>query len=669
MEAINPSHTATNDIEEVNDDYTPLPSHATGGPPPNRRRSIKGFAVIFGSIVFLVSLVALINIDSQTKTVQQEPSSATTTTDEEGQNDRSSSRIHENEMSFRVPRGVAEGVSAKSNPNPFLTDSELSYNWTNAMFSWQRTAIHFQPQKNWMNDPDGPLYYKGWYHLFYQYNPESAVWGNITWGHAVSRDLIHWLYLPFAMVPDHWYDINGVWTGSATILSDGQIVMIYTGSTNESVQVQNLAFPADLSDPLLLHWVKSDKNPVLIPPPGIGIKDFRDPTTAWIGPDGKWRVAIGSKVNTTGISLVYTTTDFISYELLDRYLHAVPGTGMWECVDFYPVAINGSNGLETSVNGPGVKHVLKASLDDTKVDHYAIGTYFVENDTWVPDNPKEDVGIGLKLDYGRYYASKTFYDQNKERRILWGWINETDTEADDLAKGWASVQTIPRSVLFDAKTGTNVLQWPVEEIESLRLGSSEFTDLLVEPGSVVPLDIGSATQLDILAEFEVDLSGLGEADHVSVGCGGGSVDKSAFGPFGVLVLANDALSELTPIYFRHTKANTYFCADETRSSKATGVFKSVYGSEVPVLDGEKLSMRVLVDHSIVESFGQGGRRVITSRIYPTEAIYGAARLFLFNNATGITVKATLKIWQLNSAFLRPFSLDQALRQSSKSTII
>lgn len=77
----------------------------------------------------------------------------------------------------------------------------------------------------------------GWYHLFYQYNPDSAVWGNITWGHAVSRDLIHWLYLPLAMVPDHWFDMEGVWTGSATTLPNGTIVMLYTGDTDESVQV------------------------------------------------------------------------------------------------------------------------------------------------------------------------------------------------------------------------------------------------------------------------------------------------------------------------------------------------------------------------------------------------------------------------------------------------
>lgn len=290
-----------------------------------------------------------------------------------------------------------------------------------------------------MENP-GPLFYKGWYHLFYQYNPDSAVWGNITWGHAISRDLIHWLHLPPAMVPDQWYDVNGVWTGSATFLPNGSIVMLYTGATSQHVQVQNLAFPADPSDPLLLNWVKYHRNPVLLPPPGIGPKDFRDPTTAWLAPDGTWRLTIGSKFNRTGISLVYRTSDFLSYELLDGVMHGVAGTGMWECVDFYPVSLTENNGLDTSVNGPGVKHVLKASLDDDRHDYYAIGTYDVEKDTWTPDDDVDDVGIGIRYDYGTFYASKTFYDQEKRRRVLWGWIGETDSQRADREKGWASVQ-------------------------------------------------------------------------------------------------------------------------------------------------------------------------------------------------------------------------------------
>nr|BAF35858.1 Soluble acid invertase [Pyrus pyrifolia var. culta] len=639
-----------------NTSYAPLPGEdpSAAVPPPTHRRPFKGFAVIFSSVIFLLSLVTLVinqGPGSPPKTVPEQP--------DHHHQYRPASTSSET-RSFSVPRGKLEGVSAKSYPH-FSEDA--SYNWTNAMFSWQRTAFHFQPEKNWINDPNGPLFHKGWYHLFYQYNPDSAVWGNITWGHAVSTDMIHWLYLPLAMVPDRWFDANGVWTGSATLLPDGQIIMLYTGSTNESVQVQNLAYPANLSDPLLLDWVKYEGNPILTPPSGIGSTDFRDPTTAWIGPDGKWRITIGSKFNTTGISMVYTTNDFINYELHNGVLHEVPGTGMWECVDFYPVAINGSKGLDTSVNSGRIKHVLKASLDDTKLDHYAIGTYFIENETWVPDDPTIDVGIGLRYDYGRYYASKTFYDQNKDRRILLGWVNETDTETDDLKKHWASLHTIPKTVLFDSKTGTNLLQWPVEEIEDLRLNSTEFTDVLVEAGTIVPLDIGTATQLDISVDFKIESLDTEESVNGSSGCGDGAVDRSTFGPFGILVIADESLSELTPVYFRVTNSTdgdvtTYFCADESRSSKAPEVFKQVYGGKVPVLDGETYSARVLVDHSIVESYAQGGRMVISSRVYPTEAIYGAARLFLFNNATGVNVKATLKIWRLNSAFIHPFPLDQ-----------
>ncbi|KAL5722399.1 beta-fructofuranosidase [Ranunculus cassubicifolius] len=335
------------------------------------------------------------------------------------------------------------------------------------MLSWQRTAYHFQPKKNWINDPNGPMFYKGWYHLFYQYNPDAAVWGNITWGHAVSKDLIHWLYLPLAMVRNEWYDINGVWTGSATLLPDDTIVMIYTGSTNESVQVQNVAYPANHSDPLLLDWVKYSGNSV-------------------------WRFVIGTKIDKTGVAIVYETTDFLSYKLLDGLLHEVPTTGMWECIDFYPVSTTDANRLDTSVNGPEVKHVLKASLDDNKKDFYALGTYDSVKNTWTPDDPEFDVGIGIRCDYGKFYAAKSFYDQHKGMRILWGWIGETDSETADIKRAGqtcmlSSLTGYPREVTFDMKIKTNIIQWPVEEVESLRLNSTEFKEAKVEAGSIIPL--------------------------------------------------------------------------------------------------------------------------------------------------------------------------------------
>ncbi|XP_024993667.1 acid beta-fructofuranosidase-like [Cynara cardunculus var. scolymus] len=625
--------------------YAPLPDgEQPAGNNPTIRRPRKAALFLVSAFLVLLFVVALIagNGPVQRKDLNTEVSLTAP-----------------EKVTPLLSRGVEKGVSEKSF-HPLLGADDNSYPWSSNMLDWQRTAFHFQPKKNWMNDPNGPVFYNGWYHLFYQYHPDAPVWGKIVWGHAVSKDLINWRHLPIAMETDQWYDEEGVWTGSATILPDGQLVVLYTGSTNESVQVQNLAYPADPSDPLLVKWVKYPGNPVLVPPPGIDSKDFRDPTTAWKTPEGKWRITIGSKINKTGISLVYDTEDFKTFELLDGLLHAVPGTGMWECVDFYPVSKQNENGLDTSVDGPGVKHVVKASMDDDRNDYYAIGTYDAHKGKWTPDNPTLDVGIGLRYDYGIYYASKTFYDQNKQRRVLWSWIKETDTEASDINKGWASLMGVPRTVVLDKKTQSNIIQWPVEEINRLRTNVTVFKDVVVEAGSIVPLNLPAASQLDIVAEFEIDEKTVNRlnGDDVGYDCvkNGGGAQRGALGPFGFSVLATEGLKEHTPVYFYVAKGvdgnlQTFFCADQSRSSTANDVDKSIYGNIVPVLKGEKLSMRILVDHSIVESFAQEGRTCITSRVYPTKTINDNARLFLFNNATATKVTASVNVWQMKSAHI------------------
>jgi beta-fructofuranosidase len=139
-------------------------------------------------------------------------------------------------------------------------------------------------------------------------------------------------------------------------------------------------------------------------------------------------------------------------------------------------------------------------------------------------------------------------------------------------------QTIPRTVLFDNKTGTNLLLWPVEEIESLRLSSDEYEEIVIEPGSVVPLNISQATQLDIFAEFEIEsLISKGIVSNDTINCGSGSADRSAFGPFGILAIADDTLSEQTPVYFRLSNTSlgdstTFFCVDETRYESSEYTF-------------------------------------------------------------------------------------------------
>jgi beta-fructofuranosidase len=540
-------------------------------------------------------------------------------------------------------------------------DADAAFSWSNEMLQWQRAGFHFQPERNFMSDPNGPVYYRGYYHLFYQYNPKGVAWDDgMEWGHVVSQDLVHWRHLPLAMMPDHWYDIMGVLSGSITALPNGTLIMMYTGVTNATVEaeVQCLAVPADPNDPLLREWTKHPANPVLSHPVGIKDMDFRDPTTAWFDEsDATWRTLIGSKDDHqgshAGIAIMFKTKDFLSFERVPGILHRVEGTGMWECIDFYPVGGGNNSSSE-------VLYVIKASMDDERHDYYSLGRYDAAANTWTPLDAELDVGIGLRYDWVKLYASTSFYDPSKQRRIMLGYVGETDSARSDVAKGWASIQSIPRTVALDEKTRTNLLLWPVEEIETLRFNSTDLSDITIDVGSVFHVPLRQANQLDIEATFRLDASDVAAVNEADVGyncsSSGGAATRGALGPFGLLVhAAGDRRGEQTAVYFYVSRAldgglRTSFCNDESRSSRARDVVKRVVGSTVPVLDGEAFSMRVLVDHSIVQSFAMGGRTTMTSRVYPTEAIYTAAGVYLFNNATGASVMAeSLVVHEMASA--------------------
>lgn len=284
------------------------------------------------------------------------------------------------------------------------------------------------------------MYYKGVYHLFYQYNPYSAIWGNITWAHSISYDLVDWVHLEHALYPTEPYEVNGCWSGSATILLGEKPAILYTGANFKNQQFQNLAVPKNPSDPLLKEWIKSPHNPLIVPVDDIDPQNFRDPTTAWLGSDGLWRVIVGGEIGGRGMAILYRSKDFVDWTRSKSPLHTSTETGMWECPDFYPVSINGSNGLDTSAEGKLVKHVLKASFHDN--DHYVLGSYVRETDTFSVETDFLSNGSDMRYDYGKFYASKSFYDSDKKRRILWGWIKESDSEADDIGKGWSGLQVV-----------------------------------------------------------------------------------------------------------------------------------------------------------------------------------------------------------------------------------
>ncbi|KAL8505116.1 hypothetical protein ACS0TY_016357 [Phlomoides rotata] len=511
------------------------------------------------------------------------------------------------------------------------------------------------------SDPNGPMYYNGYYHLFYQYNPKGAIWGNIVWAHSVSKDLIKWERLEHAIYPSKPFDKYGCWSGSATILPGNKPIILYTGIIDKkNTQVQNYAVPANLSDPYLRKWVKPDNNPLIVADISINKTAFRDPTTAWKGTDGNWRISIGGRRKNRGIAYLYRSKDFKHWVKAKHALHTKSGTGNWECPDFFPVSVSDNNGLDTSAKGSHVKHVLKVSLDVTRYEYYTLGTYSTEVDKYIPDKNMVDGWNGLRYDYGNFYASKSFFDPKTNRRILWGWANESDSTIDDIKKGWAGIQLIPRTIVLDP-SGKQLLLWPVKEVETLRGKGVELRNKKLVKGQKIEIKGITVEQADVEVIFSFDSLDKAEPfdpkwdryDAQKICSVKGSTVQGGLGPFGLLTLASKELEEYTPVFFRvfkhQNKHLVLLCSDASRSSleNATGTYRPSFAGFVDVdLTSKKLSLRSLIDHSVVESFGERGKTCITSRVYPSKAIYRNAHLYAFNNGSESIKIETLKAWSM-----------------------
>ncbi|XP_027356926.1 fructan 6-exohydrolase [Abrus precatorius] len=505
------------------------------------------------------------------------------------------------------------------------------------------------------------MYYKGVYHLFYQHNPYAATFGdNIVWGHSVSYDLVNWIHLNNAIEPSEVYDINSCWSGSATILPDEKPVIMYTGIADNKHQVQNLAMPKNLSDPFLREWIKHTQNPVLTPPSGAEVDNFRDPSTAWHGRDGKWRVIIGAQNGDEGKAILYQSEDFVNWKVDPNPFYASDNTGVCECPDFFPVSINGTNGVDTSVQNPSVRHVMKIGYLRIQHDYYFLGKYLSDQDKFIADTKFTGTSLDLRYDYGKFYASKSFFDYAKNRRILWGWVNESDTTQDDIMKGWAGVQAIPRQVWLDNESGKQLIQWPIEEVEKLRGKKFSINQENLISGSILEVSGITASQADVEAEFELpELESAEPLDAKRVDpqllCGEEYASRSGIiGPFGLSALASDDLREQTVIFFRIYKASNKYtglmCSDQSRSSLRKDLDKTTYGTFFDVDPNlRRISLRSLIDHSIIESFGEGGRVCITSRVYPLMATGQEAHLYVFNNGTKSVLISKLNAWSMKKA--------------------
>src|SRR5215831_7133351 len=330
-----------------------------------------------------------------------------------------------------------------------------------------RPEYHLLPPHNWMNDPNGPIWWKGRYHLFYQLNPHASMWGDMHWGHGVSTDLVHWQHRPIALSPTpRGPDSEGCFSGSA-VVADGVPTLIYTGVQNAppplvtlrdgSDKLRESQLLATALDDDLMRWKKFDRPVIPSPPANLVVTGFRDPCL-WRESDA-WYLGIGSgERGKGGCVLLYRSQDLRQWNYLHKLAEGIPNgkqaanpcdSGeMWECPDFFEI---------------NKRHCLLYSTENEVI--WTTGEYDAEKHIYTPRRS----GV---LDHGAYYAPKSFLAPD-QRRVLWGWIRETRPAAEFASAGWSGAMSLPRMLTVGEQGQLEIR--PVAEVVSLRCTAEKAT--------------------------------------------------------------------------------------------------------------------------------------------------------------------------------------------------
>lgn len=456
-----------------------------------------------------------------------------------------------------------------------------------------RPQFHFSPSEKWMNDPNGMVFYQGEYHLFYQYYPDSTVWGPMHWGHAVSTDLMTWEHLPIALYPD---SLGYIFSGSAVVDWDNTsgfgttenppMVAVYTyhdpnpaGQAN--FQYQGIAYSTDKGR----TWIKYDQNPVLSDESSV---DFRDPKVFWHQQSSKW-VMILSEGNQVGF---YGSADLKNWESLSKF-GANEGShlGVWECPDLFQLI--DQNGVPKWVMlvsiGPGGP---KGSATQ-----YFVGQF--SGKRFINDNIPETVRW---LDHGwDNYAGVTWSDIPKPdgRRIFMGWMSNWLYASKVPTEKWRSAMTLPRQLAIypTKKQGHLLATRPVEEMQLLRTKALDINRTVIagETDWTQKL-MGDSTLLNF--EFTVTDITNGRDRSWKLNFSNGRGDALAIG-----------YQDSTDQFFidRTMAGDSIFHEDFAKIHYADRI------SEVP-----QQPINIWLDRSSIEVFADNGTVVMTDLFFPTD---------------------------------------------------
>nr|WEI57518.1 putative GH32 family protein [Sinella curviseta] len=493
-----------------------------------------------------------------------------------------------------------------------------------------RPSYHFSPATNWLNDPNGMVWYDGVYHLFFQYHPYSTIWGPMHWGHAISSNMVTWEELPIALYPDEFGDI---FSGSAVVDftntsgfqppqgGDPPIVAIYTSAAGP-VQRQSIAYSLDKG----MTFQKYEHNPVLADETR---PDFRDPKVALI--DGRWimSLAVGDKIE------FFSSTNLIDWTL-DSEFGANPPEGnhggVWECPDLFSFDVQDPDGSTRTL------WVLIVSINPGGPNRGSASQYFVGNFTRNGDTYSFSTypwSSNQWLDWGPdNYAGVTFSNEPQGRHIYMGWMNNWIYANNLPTVTWRGQMTLPRQMNLKALDPNNVndpryrvTSTPVPELDSLRNPDQHLE--ITEPINIEPQTVITVTDLanfsTPLMELEVTVEIEGQIQDFSICAFNSAEEESCFG-------------------YNNTRHGWYL----DRSKSGNVGFHNEFQQTLNALatrevNTEQVVIRMFVDVSSLEVFADEGLTSMTSLHYPSQPF---DKIYINNWSSGES-NAVLRISKLN----------------------
>ena len=444
-----------------------------------------------------------------------------------------------------------------------------------------RPVYHHTPAYGWMNDPNGMFYKDGVYHLYFQYNPYGSVWGNMHWGHSTSTDLMHWKFEGCAIVPDAW---GAIFSGSCVVDHENTagfgkeaVVAFYTSAKSTpwgDIQMQSMAYSLDNGK----TFTKYEGNPILT----SSEKDFRDPKVFWYAPGKHWVMilAVGQHME------IYSSVNLKEWKKESEF-GAMQGAhgGVWECPDLVEIPVEGTREK---------KWVLICNLNPGGPFGGSAAQYFVgsfDGKKFVNESPTQTKW----MDWGKdNYATVTWSNAPDGRCIALGWMSNWQYANNVPTRQYRSANTLARDLTL------------YRERQELYLKSTPSVEVKKARGKKVSIPSFKVSEKHEIVNLFEEKQGAYEVEIVIQNAG---ASKIAF------CLLNDKGEKVSMYYDLNRKQ---FVMDRSESGKVdfSKDFSAV--TVAPVNVDKELTLRLFVDRSSIEAFGEDGKFVMTNLVFPSQ---------------------------------------------------